>query len=143
MLCSIRSVISQNPILSFRNASTAISFANSALKSAEISLQENPSFLIPPYLQNLKDNAITIMWETAYPTYGKVLYGQNGELDKVAMENEVPTTMHEVTLVGLKPNETYNYKVESFNTSSLIQTFQSKKTAKDPIKIIILAAILK
>ena len=134
VISKVTSVLNESESL---NTSTAISFANSALKSAEISLQENPAFLIPPYLQNLKDNAITIMWETAYPTYGKVLYGQNGELDKVAMENEVPTTMHEVTLVGLKPNETYNYKVESFNTSSLIQTFQSKKTAKDPIKIII------
>lgn len=116
---------------------TAITRVNSAIKSAQTSFKENPAFLILPYLQNLKEDAITIMWETAYPSYGRVLYGKDGNLDKVVKENEVPTTMHEITLVGLKQNETYSYKVECFNTSSPIQTFNTKKSKEDPIKIIV------
>lgn len=117
--------------------SKAIAFTNSALKNVEAALKNDPAFLIPPYLQNLKDDALTIMWETAYPTYGKVLYGKDGKFDKTVIENEVPTTMHEVTLVGLKLNETYSYKVECFNTSSKTQTFNTKKSVGLPFKVIL------
>lgn len=119
------------------NIAEAISLTNSAIKSAEASFKNEPAYLIPPYLQNLQYDAVTIMWETAYPTYGKVLYGKNGKLDKVANEILMPTTMHEITLVGLKPNETYSYKVESFNTSTVKQSFNTKKTGDKSFKIIV------
>ena len=115
----------------------AITFTNSAIKGAEAEIIEHPAFLIPPYLQNLQDDAITIMWETAYPTYGTVYYGKNGKMDQVAKENEIPEIMHKITLVNLKPNETYTYKVVSFNTESMVQTFRTKKSKDEPIKIIV------
>ncbi len=116
---------------------TKIAFTNSAIKSVETELADQPAFLIPPYLQNLREDGITIMWETVYPTYGKILYGKNGKLDKVEIEDAIPATMHEVTLVGLKPDETYNYKVECFNISSVEQSFRTKKSKNEPIKFIV------
>ena len=116
---------------------TLLRFTNSAIKSAEAVLASNPAFLIPPYVQNLQDDGITIMWETVYPTYGKVIYGKDGKLDKIAIEDKIPSTMHELTLVGLKQNETYKYKVECFNISSVVQTFKTKKSKDAPIKFLV------
>lgn len=116
---------------------TRLAFTNSALESAEVQLQESPAFVIPPYLQNLQEESITVMWETVYPTYGKVVYGKNGELDHEVVENEIPKTMHEITLVGLKPNETYTYRVESANLRSELKTFRTRKPKDAPIKVIV------
>jgi Calcineurin-like phosphoesterase len=116
---------------------TAISLINNAIKSVEPELANRPAFLIPPYLQNLQEDGITIMWETVYPTYGRVLYGKDGFLDNLAIEDEIPSTMHELTLVGLKQNETYEYKVECFNLSSPLQTFITKKSEDAPIKFLV------
>jgi hypothetical protein len=104
-----------------------ITLTSNAIRSVEAELANQPAFFISPYLQNLQNDKIIIMWETVYPTYGKVLYGKNGKLDMTAMENETPSTMHEISLVGLEPNETYSYKVECFNINSVEQTFKTKK----------------
>ncbi len=117
--------------------STSIIFVNSAIQSVEAELANQPAFLIPPYLQNLRDDGVTIMWETVYPTYGKVLYGKEGNLDNVVIEDKIPSTMHEVTLVGLKPEETYQYRVSCFNLNSIQQTFRTKKTKDSPIKFLV------
>ena len=119
------------------NFATAISSAKNAIEAVEAELINNPAFLIPPYLQNLQHDGITIMWETVYPTYGKVIYGNDGVLDKVAIEDEIPSTMHELTLVGLNPNEIYQYKVECFNISSKVQSFSTKRNDKSPLKFIV------
>ncbi len=117
--------------------STSITFVNSAIQSVEAELANQPAFLIPPYLQNLRDDGVTIMWETVYPTYGKVLYGKEGNLDNVVIEDKIPSTIHEVTLVGLKPEETYQYRVSCFNLNSIQQTFRTKKTKDSPIKFLV------
>ncbi len=113
-----------------------INYANNAMKGVATKLLDQPAFLIPPYIQNVQEESVTIMWETAYPSYGKVLYGQAGRFDKVVKENEILKTMHEVTLVGLQGSERYNYKVEIFNLTSVINTFQTKKDKNESIKII-------
>ncbi len=129
----VTSIVEENKNSDF---TTTISYVSSAIKSVEAELLDQPAFLIPPYVQNLQDDGITIMWETAYPTYGKILYGKNGKLHKVVVEEGIPSTMHEVTLVGLKPNEAYQYKVVCFNIQSVTQTFKTKKSDNAPIKII-------
>jgi hypothetical protein len=134
VISGVTATIKENRNLDYAKA---ITFANSAIKAAEAELINDPAFLIPPYLQNLQDDAITIMWETAYPSFGKVVYGKNSKMDQVAKENEIPTTMHQITLVDLKPNETYTYKIESFNTASVVQTFRTKKSKDEPIKLIV------
>ena len=115
---------------------TKLIVTNSAIKNLAVALADRPAFLVPPYLQNVQNDAITIMWETAYPTYGSVVYGQNGKLDQVVVENKIPSTIHEVTLVGLAPNETYSYQVKCFNMNSELRTFHTNKPKDAPIKII-------
>lgn len=62
-----------------------------------------------PYLQNVKPDAITIMWETDKPGPSVVEYGETKELGKKA-ESAEATTFHEVTLNGLEPGKSYYYR---------------------------------
>ena len=119
------------------NYATTINYINNTIKSIESKLVNQPAFLIPPYIQNIQDESVTIMWETVYPSYGEVQYGQLEKLNKVTKENEILKTMHEVTLVDLEPNKKYYYKVENFNLSSITNHFKTKKDKNSPIKIIV------
>ena len=116
---------------------TKLITTNSAIKNVAVELSSRPAFLVLPYLQNVKKDAITIMWETAYPTYGSVLYGKNGSLDQEVVENKILNTMHEVTLVGLDPNKSYSYQVKCANIKSEVNTFHTSKPKDAPIKIIV------
>ena len=66
---------------------------------------------IAPYLQNVTPTSITVMWETLTPVEGRVEFGQNGKFDRTATDDRGPVKIHEVHLTGLKPGETYTYRV--------------------------------
>ncbi|MFH1744098.1 MAG: metallophosphoesterase, partial [bacterium] len=64
--------------------------------------------VVGPYLQNIKRDAVTVMWETATASVGKVIYGADVLADSaVDIRN---ATMHEVTLTGLTPGTRYTYR---------------------------------
>ena len=69
---------------------------------------EASDFLVGPYLQNIRPDGVTIMWETASPAVGKVIYGE--ELLEYSAADIRSATMHEVTLKGLLPGATYKYR---------------------------------
>ncbi len=117
---------------------STILLTSSVIKNVEAELANEPAFYILPYLQNLQSDEITIMWKTIYPTYGKVLYGENSKLDKNVFEDEIPTTMHEIILGGLKPNTTYSYRAQCGNISSVEQKFTTKKSKIAPFKFVVL-----
>ncbi len=96
-----------------------------------------PVFVVPPYLQDAEDDGITIMWETAYPSYGKVIYGRGQSLDDTLVELPEPATLHEVTLPGLKKNTQYTYRVVAGSLASPLHTFHTKKERNDPLKFIV------
>jgi hypothetical protein len=77
-----------------------------------------------PYLQNVKPDGITVMWETSRPVAGSVLYGLGGELaNEVATESGV--RIHEVHLTGLSPATDYSYQVTFDDGSSNVHTFST------------------
>jgi tetratricopeptide (TPR) repeat protein len=67
-------------------------------------------FLKGPYLQNVKMDGITIMWESEKPYKGKIIFGQENDLVYMARDKKV-STIHEIVLWGLKPETQYTYKV--------------------------------
>ena len=69
-----------------------------------------PGLYIAPYLQNVKPDGITVMWETTDPVAGIVEYGQDGSFDRQAGESS-QNKIHEVRIGGLDPGETYDYRV--------------------------------
>jgi len=64
--------------------------------------------VVGPYLQNPQRNSVTIAWETQSPVVGKVVYGENMLLDSAAEEQAAK--IHQITLKGLKPGTTYQYR---------------------------------
>ncbi len=107
------------------------------LNFTENLLTKTPAFMVPPYLQAVEDDGITIMWETVYPSYGKILYGTDKQLDHTVIEESIPSVMHEITLSGLEKDQAYYYKVEVENLSSQVYSFHTKKTRDKPIKFIV------
>ena len=75
-----------------------------------VRVADPPDLYIAPYLQNVTPTSITVMWETKYPIVGIVEFGQNGKFDRNANEKD-SVKIHEVHLTGLKPGETYDYRV--------------------------------
>ncbi len=100
----------------------------------KIELARQPVFLVPPYLQDVRDDGITIMWETVYPCVGMIEYGKSPGLDQKIQGQYAPSTMHEVTLAGLEKNTTYHYRVISGQMMTPVQTFHTKKFINNPIK---------
>jgi hypothetical protein len=88
------------------------------------------SFVKPPYLQWPTQETITIMWETSSEATGEVsLYetrrvhatgtGRFESVEdsaRVIGEEGVLQCMHRITIAGLTPGASYNYRVRSENT---------------------------
>ncbi len=86
------------------------------------SLPEPARITKGPYLQNVTQDGITVMWETSQPTLGSVLYGAGDDLTNEAA-TEVVARLHEVRLTALSPATKYDYKVIADGASSAVHSF--------------------
>ncbi len=70
-----------------------------------------------PYLSAPTDTSATITWMTNLPSHSKVVYGIGGQLDNEVVPAKhgmaLVGTLHAVRLTGLKPGQTYAYRVVS------------------------------
>ena len=67
-----------------------------------------------PYLQNVTQTEITIMWETDRPASAEVQYGeQNKPQFDQSIADESQAEIHEVRLGNLTPETRYRYRVIS------------------------------
>jgi predicted phosphodiesterase len=95
-----------------------------------VSIDDLPAFgvLTGPYLQNVKTNEMTIMWETStsdadYIEYGvDTTYGAE-KTSEVFQSGGDQTWIHKVTLSPLIPNTTYHYRVRMALHASRDYTF--------------------
>ncbi len=116
---------------------TLIREVNIIMEHKEKVFRHSPVFVVPPYLQDAEDDGITVMWETAYPSYGKVIYGEGTSLTDTLLELPDPSLLHEVTIPGLKKASTYSYKVVTGDLSSPVHTFHTKKNRDEDIRFIV------
>jgi len=100
-------------------------------------LRKNPVFMVPPYLQAVKDDGITIMWETIFLADGRIEFGTDKNLGSTITTSGAESTMHEITLTGLEKDKDYYYRVVSGNMSSPIQKFHTKIPEDKPFKFIV------
>lgn len=101
------------------------------------------TFVVPPYLQFVTQDGITVMWETSLPTSGKVRFGETDQFGEEFVE-EGEKTLHEVRLSGLKPQTGYFYKVTSTGgeqrvIESQLSSFQSANLAETPFAFGVIA----
>ena len=73
---------------------------------------EKLEFVVGPYLQNVSQNGITVMWETNHEANSTVEFGLSARFGQRA-EDASLTRIHEVHLSGLKPETVYFYRVVS------------------------------
>jgi len=74
------------------------------------------AFTVPPYLQDLRADRVTVMWWSAGGTYGWVEYGETKAMGKRADTvidgmREVTVSRHAVRLSGLTPATRYLYRL--------------------------------
>lgn len=84
----------------------------------------HPVFLKGPYLQNVKMDGVTIMWESSIPAIGKVVFGKSRAFGNTAVEMD-STTIHEITLTGLDVESVYHYYAISGGVKSPAYTFKT------------------
>jgi hypothetical protein len=73
-------------------------------------MDREPVFLAPPYLQNVSQTGVTVMWETAgefggHVEYGETIYGNHHRAEFS------PAALQQVRIEGLKPGTSYMYRV--------------------------------
>lgn len=79
---------------------------------------------IPPYLQNVTQKSIVIMWETLEQVIGEVSYGESEKMEKSIKETE-PVKIHEIEISGLEPGKKYHYQVKYGNVKLKPSTFKT------------------
>lgn len=92
--------------------------------------QSSLKIITGPYLQNVKEHGITIMWVTNQPSTSIVEYGSTPPYKDYHFSKEDKSTIHEVTLERLKLQTIYHYRVISANDTEQINSdLYSFKTA--------------
>jgi len=97
---------------------------------------EFPIQIKGPYLQNVQQDAITIMWETDTPSDTRVEYGPTDRLGHLVYQPE-KVTIHEVTLDHLQPETLYHYRVISGKLASTTNTFHTAVRRDTPFRFVV------
>ena len=87
------------------------------------------SMIRGPYLQWLRPDAITIVWETVDEVDSVVEYGRTSAYGSSTTDCD-STAHHEVTLTGLNPYSVYHYRVRS--GSQVLSDDRTFRTAAGP-----------
>ena len=73
-------------------------------------------------ISNITDKSFTVSWLTQEPAIGLVKYGENNQVELVARDvrdpitgENRPYTTHMVQIVGLTPNSSYSFEIQSGN----------------------------
>lgn len=111
---------------------------NAAKKLAPVqqAALEYPIQIKGPYLQNVTQNSMTIMWETDNPSDSRVNYGTTENLDRTVHSPE-KVTIHKVTLVNLQPETRYHYRAISGRLSSTCNSFHTAINRDTPFSFVV------
>jgi len=86
-----------------------------------------------PYLQNLRQDSVELMWRTDVETESVVEVRQEGAETSATWRCNIPRTAHQMTIPNLKPDTRYFYRVgheSGFLTESVVfRTFQEEDAA--------------
>jgi hypothetical protein len=99
--------------------------AGALLVLAGLARVGHATFLVRPYLQNLTDTSISVLWESSTSQAGGVEYGLTADYGNHVLEPS-PATMHELVLPGLFPEAVYHYRAFSGADTSPDAVFRTK-----------------
>lgn len=104
--------------------------AQAPVANAPATPKIDASFVVPPYLQDLRNDGVTVMWWSANPTYGWVEYGETESLGKKADAvfdglREMSVSRHAVRLPGLTPGTRYWYRTGMRSVERITKNWMS------------------
>ncbi len=102
-----------------------------ALLAMVPAVSEGQSIIIDPYLQNVDQSKMTIMWETDVAATSRVEYGPSYEY---FVESSDLVTIHEMEITGLDTQANYNYRVISGSATSNNYTFTTAPYRNTPFR---------
>jgi predicted phosphodiesterase len=100
-----------------------------AIALAPVSTAQALVIIKGPYLQQLTQDSIVIMWETDTEGGSRVDYGLTAP-DEYFAEGPTGVTIHEIQLTGLTPDTMYYYTVTSDGVTSADSTFATAPAAE-------------
>jgi peroxiredoxin/chitodextrinase len=112
----------------------------------EIELTTPPQPYVPPLviselkISNITDFSATITWQTDRPATSQMEYGETDSYGSIASASKEPATKHSITLIGLKPKNSYHFIVKSKDTfgteaASEDRTFITLSTAAAAVEV--------
>lgn len=87
-----------------------------------------------PYLQNVTQTSVVVLWETDTAATGRVDYGPTAAYGWSASDPR-SVTIHEVNVTGLKAGATYHYRAVSGGATSGDSTFHAAPLPGAPVRI--------
>jgi len=93
-------------------------------------------FVHPPYLQNLTDSTITVVWKSADTNIGRVRYGLSTNYAREISET-TPSTAHHLVLDQLLPDTVYHYQVISGQDTTEDATFFTRRPVSAPFRFLV------
>lgn len=112
--------------------------AQQAFAALKDDVQQDPILLLQPYLQDLRPDQITVVFETSAPLPSTVRYGVD-RLNKKETEATSDSTIHKIVLTDLKPDTTYQYQVAAGRQETKTYTFTTAPTDAAPFQFIVWA----
>ena len=101
-----------------------------------ISYSHDLPWLTAPYLQNVKPNGITIMWEIREKKDIYINYSTDQALKKSkqarSTNSKHDSHIYKVELIDLKPGATYYYRISNEDMHSYIRTFRTAPLSPQP-----------
>lgn len=101
--------------MNLKKSITVILFFHFLVSTAQTEKVEKISFVVEPYLQQVKDDSFHVLWETSVPAKGEVRLGVAGfnvlqpSLGQLFPEKKA-SEYHHVQVTDLKPGEHYFYQ---------------------------------
>lgn len=86
-------------------------------------LPETVPLQVEPYVQNMTQTSVSILWDTAVRSESTVSYGTSPALGRTASDQ--PGTRHDVHLSGLRSDTRYYYRVQDDGPVSDIHAFRT------------------
>lgn len=88
-----------------------------------------------PWLLDPGASTMTVAWNTAAPSVGRVWYGTS-EPDRLATEQGAPVTDHRLVLASLQPQTQYRYRIEGEGASHVFTT-APEPGAEGPVTLLV------
>ncbi len=112
--------------------------AQAAVATLKAEVQSDPVLLLQPYLQDLRPDQITVVFETSGPAQTTVQCDTyNSGISSTELSGE--RTIHKIVLNNLAPATTYQYRVSAGRQTTRYYTFTTAPDGTAPFNFIVWA----